>query len=65
MADQKPGKQIREWKEQLKDVVIEAVQKFEDEIDVHVQSVHYYVGEPDRKMLDSKPKLKVDIILKL
>lgn len=64
MADPKPGDIIRDRKEQLKDEVVTAIREFRDATDVTVQSVHYYIPEPDPKVLDL-PKSRVDIILRL
>lgn len=64
-ATEKPGEIIRIFQADIKRAVLDTVQTFEQRTDVTVQSIHYYVGEPNAKLLDDRGKQKVDIILKL
>lgn len=64
-AQDKPGVTIRQNKGTVGQAVIGIVKQFEDATDVTVQSVHYYLTEPDSKMLNDKLKRRVDIVLRL
>jgi len=60
-----PGETIRHNKRSMEEFAIAMVDRFEDATDVKVQSVHYYLTDPDPNLLNDKPKQRVDIILKL
>lgn len=61
----KPGETIRQQQQQLRDAVLLAVRSFEQTTDVTVQSVHCYLVEADKRVLDAAAERRVDVILKL